>query len=162
MDQPMRLMFGSSRLTKLLWAFTLALIGAISYTPSLSGQVLTVRLLNAKSGQPMGNKNVTILWSPSFFSKVEVHLGKDGTAQIPIKPGADSFSMMEGPRAGKEPYRVAYLDCNESDVKIVSVEEVLRKGVVPPNSCSDQTRLPKPGEIVFWGLPRPWWQPDFQ
>jgi hypothetical protein len=42
------------------------------------------------------------------------------------------------------------------------VAAVVQGGIVPKNKCGRATVSPKSGEIVYWGLPPAWWQPDFQ
>ena len=82
-----------------------------------------------------------------------------GVARVEVLPGGSQFFLQEGPRKGSEPNRVAYLDCNERG-PFVSISEVLKNGVVRRNMCGNQELAPHPGEIVFWALPRPFW--DFQ
>ena len=68
--------------------------------------------------------------------------------------------MVGGPRKGSEPNRVSFLDCNEQASLLVLVTDAVQAGIVPKNKCGDQKAVPHPGEIVFWALPRPFW--DFQ
>ena len=133
---------------------------AMSYCPMSQSQTFTIRLLNAKSGKAMQNKNVTLIWGVQ--SEVEVFIGKEGVGHAAIPPGATTFSMMEGPKIGNEPFRVAYFDCNDSAGKSPLVSQALEKGFVPRNTCGHKSVVPKPGELIFWALPRPWWVPDFQ
>jgi hypothetical protein len=142
------------------------LISGMACNPLSSAQTLTIRLLNAKSGKPMQNKNVTLTWCPDCSARSEVFIGKDGTGHVVVPPGTNTLSMTVGPKIGNEPYRIAFIRCNEpAGAPIparIPVAEVLEKGMVPQNTCGHKSVAPKPGEIVFWGLPKPWWQPDFQ
>jgi len=119
-------------------------------------------MLNGNSGKPLSDKNVTFAWSPDFWEKTEVHLGKDGMVTVTVPAGVRLFVMIPGPKVGKEPYRIPYIDCNKSPFPEVSVSQVLKKGVVSENTCSNKTAIPRPGEIVYWAKPLPWWQPDMQ
>src|SRR5436309_3528473 len=85
-----------------------------------------------------------------------------GLGQLEIPPNATAFLMISGPRNGSEPFRVAYQNCNEHATTLISVAQVLEKGVVPRNVCGRQNVAAKPGQVVFWALPLPWWKPDFQ
>jgi hypothetical protein len=140
-------------------------------------QTLTIRLINGKSGKPMRNKNlkVTFWWeNPAIQHKdkwsplgdqggTEVNVGKTGEAQIQIPPNATKIEVEEGLKAGKEPYRVPYFDCNDDGFQMLSLDEVLRQGFVHRNSCSQKLKVVAvPGQIVLFAMPTPWWKPDFQ
>jgi len=109
----------------------------------------------------MGKKKTTVKWVKDFGSS-EVLLDANGIGHVEILPGATEFLVLEGPRIGKEPGRVAYIDCNENSGVFLSVALVMEKGVVPGNRCGYKTATAHPGEVVFWALPIPRWQPDFQ
>lgn len=126
---------------------------------SVRGQSITVRVLNARSGRPLSGQNVTIVW-PDTPGNTVVKLGSDGTGKLDIA-GKSQFAMLSGPKFGKEPYRIAYINCNE--FSMVRVDEVVTRGVVAANLCSSRVSTnSKPGEIVFWGVPLHWWEPDLQ
>jgi hypothetical protein len=129
-------------------------------------QTITIRLLDAKSGKPLVDKNITVTWNNSFhIDGVVVRIGKDGSGKIDVPASAKSFSLDEGPKDGKEPYRIAYLDCNvkeSSNPWPIVISDVLQRGVVPGNNCGKSKAQPKPGEVIFWGLTRPWYVPDMQ
>ena len=139
------------------------LIGGAIAPECLAAQTITVRMLNGKSGRPLSNKNVTLVWSPDFSPLgTVVHLGKDGTGTAEIRGDAELFRMIPGPKAGKEPDRIPYIDCNEPMMERVQISQVLKTGFVPGNACGKKSAIPRPGEIVFWAMPKPWWQPDMQ
>jgi len=138
-----------------------ALLLAVLFCASVQAQTLTVRLLNAKSGKPMRKQNMTLKWDKDFTSSV-VFIGDSGLARVEVPPGTKWFWMLPGPRLGKEPNRIAYQACNEWVSSLIPVAEVLAKGVVPANVCGRQSIAPRPGEVVFWALPLPFWKPDFQ
>jgi hypothetical protein len=125
-------------------------------------QTITIRLLNGKTGKPISNQNVTIRWAGDSMQGTVVAVNHKGIGRVEIRPGEASFALMEGPRNGKEADRVAYIDCNEHTGTLISVSRVMETGFVPGNSYGDHTFQTHPGEVVFWGLPRPWWKPDMQ
>lgn len=129
--------------------------------PALLAQTLSIRLLNAKTGKALPNKNITFNWDGNSKPSI-VRVGSNGKGQIKAPEHASSFTLLEGPKDGKEPNRVAYLDCNNPPIAQVSISEVLKIGFAPRNSCGSKVALPHPGEIIFWAREIPWWQPDFQ
>jgi hypothetical protein len=126
-------------------------------------QTLTIRVLDAKSGKPLSGENITLRWdNDTSVDGVVLALDREGKASIEVRRGAVSFQLSSGPKRGKEPYRIAYLDCNEPSLRSISIQDVLENGVLPANGCGQQKTQVHPGEIVYWGLPRRWWQPDMQ
>jgi len=140
------------------------LIAGTALSAPLAAQTFTIRLLNGKTGRPLSDKNVTLLWSPSYipWEGFVVYFGKDGIGTVKVPTGSEFFIMQGGPKIGKEPYRIPFINCNASMSETIQVSEVLKRGYVPGNTCSKKTAVPRPGEIVFWAIPKPWWQPDFQ
>ncbi|HZQ44496.1 MAG TPA: hypothetical protein VFA99_14675 [Acidobacteriaceae bacterium] len=125
----------------------------------LVGQSITVRVLNARSGLPLSGQNVTIAWADTL-DKTVVNLGRDGSGKLDLA-GRSQFAMLPGPKLGKEPYRIAYIDCN--NFSMVRVDDVLNRGLVSENLCSAKVSAKaKPGEVVFWAVPLHWWEPDLQ
>jgi hypothetical protein len=141
-------------------AIVLILAGAVSPT-ALAAQALTVRLLNAKNGKAIGNKKVTVKWADGSKS-LEILVDNNGLGRIEIPAATREFFMMEGPRIGNEPNRVAYIDCNEPSMGLIQTAQALEKGIVPRNRCGHQSVLPRPGVIIFWAFSTPWWKPDLQ
>jgi hypothetical protein len=139
-----------------------AVIVGIACFNSSFAQTIVVQLLDAKTGRPLEKKNITFRWNPDYVSTSIVVTGKGGVGHVSVPPGAVTLTMSEGPRAGAEPYRIAYIDCNDRGINGFQISEILKNGVIPTNKCGSQQKVPRPGEIVFWALPRHWWQPDFQ
>jgi hypothetical protein len=125
-------------------------------------RTITIRLLNAKTVKPMRNKMVTFVWDVSESGNSEATLDEQGVGTVDIPAAAHKFSLLAGPKVGKEPYRIPYLNCNEGRSAFIQVSLVLEKGYVPGNECGHNSTLAHPGEVVYWALPKPWWQPDFQ
>jgi hypothetical protein len=139
-----------------------AFVGIGSWTTCLSAQTITIRLLNAKSGNPMGSKMVTIQWRKSWDQSV-IAFDNHGLGTVDVPSGEHEFTIIAGPKVGKEPNRTPYIDCNETRMELlVQVSLVLEKGYVLENRCGRKSAVAHPGEIVFWVLPNPWWEPDMQ
>jgi hypothetical protein len=137
------------------------LISGAVLPATLAAQTFTIRLLNGKTGKAMPNRKVTVRWAEGLKSS-EVSIGEDGAGRLEVVPGSQQFLLTVGPKLGNEPYRLAYINCNEPSMTMIRVTQVLETGLVPGNKCGSHTAVPKPGEIVFWAMPKPWWGPDFQ
>jgi hypothetical protein len=127
-----------------------------------TAQQFTIRLLDGSSSKPMSNQNVAVSFDQDPLHEVQVAVGTDGIGHIAIPSGANTVILRVGQKRGKEPNRVAYLDCRDQASLPVSLREINQKGFVPRNVCSQSNVTTKPGEIVFWGKARRWWTPDFQ
>ncbi|GGA80303.1 hypothetical protein GCM10011507_34440 [Edaphobacter acidisoli] len=151
-----------SAASRIIGGFAIFLLIAGSALPvSLVAQTFTIRLVNGKTGKAMPNRKVTVRWGDGWKSS-EVSIGKNGTGSLEMLPGFQQFVLIVGPKPGNEPYRLAYINCNEPAMTMIQVKQVLETGVVLVNKCGSHTAVSKPGEIVFWAMPKPWWLPDFQ
>jgi hypothetical protein len=142
-----------------LMTLTAKMAAVLAVCVSANAQMITIQLLDAKSGKPMKNENVTVKWDKDFKSS-EVSVTDVGTATVQIPNGAKEFVMLAGPRKGNEPNRVAYTNCNGQSPSVFLVANVMNHGIVPENICGDANVVSHPGEIVFWARPLPFW--DFQ
>lgn len=142
------------------FAIGLFILGVVLPTP-LAAQTFTIRLLNGKTGKAMPNRNVTVRWGDGSRSS-EISIGEDGSGRLEVVAGFQQFLLSAGPKNGDEPYRLAYIDCNDPTMPTIQITRVAQVGFVPGNKCGSYTSVPKPNEIVFWAMPKPWWLPDFQ
>jgi hypothetical protein len=131
---------------------------------SLTAQSITLRLVNGKNGKPMSDQNVAVSWDDSFIA-IQVRVDRDGRAVLAIPPGTLRVTFRGGSSKGKEPNRVAYLDCNSSLTSLaaadLSLNQILAHGFVAKNQCSRKVQpVAKPGEVIFLAEPRS--QPDMQ
>ena len=124
-------------------------------------QTITIRLLNAKSGKPITDQNVTLKWDKDFKSS-KISTDDTGSGHVQVPQEAAQFVMIAGPKKGSEPERIPYRNCNASTPALISIDRVTTKGWVPNNVCGHAKATPHPGEVVFWALPLPWWKPDMQ
>jgi hypothetical protein len=135
---------------------------SISAAGSNTGRTITIFLLNGVTGKPMTATNVTFMWADSFDQTI-VAVDKNGRGSFEVPDGKRQFLMIPGPKPGKEPYRVPFVDCNSRTGQLgYSVEDAIQKGIVPGNECSQRTADQQPGVVIFWGQPIPWWMPDMQ
>jgi hypothetical protein len=144
--------------------FPIALVAIGSCTRCLPAQTITIRLLNAKTGKPIKGKMVTFVWEGTMsWDGPIVTSDQQGLGTVEIPPGKREFSLQAGPKVGKEPNRIPYFDCNDTkEESPIQISSVLQTGLVLRNTCGQQSAVAKPGEIVFWLLPLPWWEPDMQ
>ena len=127
-----------------------------------AAQSITIRLVDGKTGKPMKNKNVTVIFCPDCFRQTVVRIEADGSGHVNIPAGAKTATFMGGPKDGAEPGRIPYIDCNSGLPALVDIAQILQTGISPDNGCGKAHHTSRPGEIVFWAHSLPWWQPDFQ
>ncbi len=126
-------------------AIGLLIAGAALPAP-LASQTITIRLLEGKTGRALSDKNVTLLWSPDYFPPGSViYFGKDGIGTVNVPTGSEFFMMQGGPRIGKEPYRIPFINCNASMSEMIRVSEVLKKRLcsrkhMQQKDCCSSTR----------------------
>jgi hypothetical protein len=139
-----------------------ALLAWCNSSSDLPAQTITIRFLNAKNGKPVKTVMVTFEWKSGRLDRSEIMSDKQGLGSVEVPAGEREFSIEAGPKIGKEPYRIPYLDCNEGRPTFIQVALVVEKGYVLPNTCGQKSAVAHPGEIVFWLLRNPWWKPDMQ
>ena len=129
----------------------------------LGGQTITLRLVNGKSGKPVPNKNVTIFYSSKNpTAEQQVRVGPDGLGKFTARSGMESFMLLGGPKDGKILNRIAFIDWNANSGSFVEIKRVVEQGFTFGNECGKTQVVARPGEIIFWAEPIPWWKPDFQ
>lgn len=138
-----------------------AMLSVLGMALHAGAQTLTVRLLNGKTGKPIRDQNVTLDWDYGKTSIV-LRVDRHGVAHVTVPVGARWLGVSEGPRKGPESYRVAYFDCNRPALVNLDVAAILAHGYVAGDDCGRRVIVPQPGEIIFWGMLRPWWIPDLQ
>lgn len=134
-----------------------------TFATCLHAQTLIVHLINANNGKPVSGQNITAIWDDNF-TQIVIHTDSKGMAQLELPKGARYLGLMSGPKLGKEPYRIAYVNCNGTPgVSRIPVQTILDSGYEPPNTCSKKTyQTIRPGQLVFYAGLIPWWMPDTQ
>jgi hypothetical protein len=155
---------GKTRSITAAFLIQIAFVAIGSCARCLPAQTITIRLLNAKTGKPIKGKMVTFVWEGMMsWDGPIVTSDQQGLGAVEIPAGKREFSLHAGPKVGKEPYRIPYFDCNDTkEESSIQISPVLQTGLVLRNTCGQQSVAAKPGEIVFWLLPLPWWEPDMQ
>jgi hypothetical protein len=44
------------------------------------------------------------------------------------------------------------------DIREISTKQLMREGIVMPNTCGKATASPQPGELVIFVRPLSWWE----
>jgi hypothetical protein len=88
----------------------------------------------------MAKESVTVHWLSGMTSTV-VPIDALGIGTFDVPKGRSEFILMGGPRVGEEPYRIAYLNCNETVGQTIQVARVIEKGIVPANTCGRSIRV---------------------
>ncbi len=147
----------SSIAVLIAFSFSMPLLCAQEHTP-LGGQAQTteihIRLLNGKTGTPIGNKQIFFDRTARLLSHAE---DKD------IITGADGVATAIVPTSGYmlDPFVVDLHLCTKAERvsgkkdKVVrfSLPTILTSGMVAFNSCGKLTQAAKPGELVLWVRP---------
>ena len=124
-----------------------------------SQNVIHIRLLDGKTGQPIAATNFLVRVDHHDTNHNEwVHLYDDGTVTVAL-PAATKVVAL---KATYEMGMATYINCDaaketdkERDVWY-PVDDIMKRGVVAPNECSKTEYTAKPGEFVFFVRKRNW------
>lgn len=156
---------GSSRVVLMI----LSLILCAAWLPAQQGpepgKIITVRLLDGKTGTHVDATNVFIQFD--HHKDVESswkHQNDDGSLQVSLPPGATVIGVHATYQEGME----FYVNCDVAKQKDTSgdmwypISDILKSGIVMPNDCvkeKDAAKIktaPKPGEFVVYVRQRNW------
>ena len=129
-------------------------------TPISTPPVLTVHMLNGKSGKPLGNRFIVAEFQNSRETSM-VYINKEGIGDLEIPPGATAFSLI-APAKKRGANQAAYIVCG-SFGQLISIKDVLQHGYVPQNVCNPTLKLTAaPGELLYLIEPLPWYTPALE
>jgi hypothetical protein len=169
------ILLSSKGIVRLLLLLAFGLTGAVAHA-----QTVEIKLVNGRNGRPMASINICVwvgnkgnansgLWIKTETDKtgsVNIRLtpehveDKNETGVIcggpvvinPVFEYGDTISMSSYTIVcrvvPKEPSRLNGIHW--------STEEVLKHGIVTPNTCGKATASPTPGELVFFVRPLTW------
>ncbi|HUB29271.1 MAG TPA: hypothetical protein VL967_06220 [Terracidiphilus sp.] len=137
----------------------------VALLPAQDAKVITLRILDGKTGQAVTPSNVQVL----FNHQSEAHGSwvdqkDDGTIEVKMPPDAKSIAV----RATYENSIEYYINCDvarQRDTQSVSwypVADVLASGLAIPNECANAKAAEKikvttkPGELVLFVRKRGW------
>jgi len=122
--------------------------------------VITVHMLNGKSGKPLGNRFIAVEFQNSP-QKSMLYINKQGIGDLEIPPGATAFSLI-APAKKLGANQAAYIVCGPFG-QLIPVQDVLQHGFVPQNECSSTLHLTAaPGELLYLITPLPWYTPALE
>ena len=125
-------------------------------------RVITIRLLDSQTGQPVGpvpgDNGISITVNENGANpRLTAHVNPQGVwdVKVPADVTAVQFDTPAGPDG------FGYVFCDSSKFRpltapVYSVAEILNAGVEPNNHCSKRFAQAKPGEILFF-VRRPNW-----
>jgi hypothetical protein len=148
-----------------LFVLSLLPAAARSQTPtptpaSSTPSVLTIRMLNGKSGKPLGNRFIAVEFQNSP-QKPMLYINKQGSGNLQIPPGATAFSLIAAARK-RGANQAAYIVCGPFG-QWIPIQNVLQHGYVPQNECNANLPLTAaPGELLYLITPLPWYNPVLQ
>lgn len=113
---------------------------------------ITLRLLNADSGQPAPNMQVTIY-------------GNTGGRALPVIIEGDLYeinvaslaSLRLGEITSTPSMTGDFTPCISHDITSFDIKEIQAKGIAPQNKCSKKSHTAAPGELVIFVRKTRWW-----
>jgi hypothetical protein len=122
--------------------------------------VLTIRMLNGKSGKPLGERFIAVEFQNSP-QKSMIFINRQGIGNLEIPPGATAFSLI-APAKKRGANQAAYIVCGLFG-QFIPVQDVLQHGYVPQNECNSTLKLTAaPGELLYLIEPLPWYTPALE
>lgn len=146
------------RLSFFLW---MAALAAAAQLCAQSSRVITLRMLDGKTGQPIEKPDFLIQINHQPTQHADwVHEGQDGSSQLTLPAEATEVLV----RAKYDLSMSVYVNCDTQRNRMIPpgslppdkwypVSDIVTSGVVAHNGCSkkDSDKLaPKPGEFVFY------------
>jgi hypothetical protein len=122
--------------------------------------VITIRMLNGKSGKPLGERFIAVEFQNSP-QKSMIFINRQGIGNLEIPPGATAFSLI-APAKKWGANQAAYIVCGLFG-QFIPVKDVLDHGYVPQNECKSNLKLTAaPGELLYLIEPLPWYTPALE
>ncbi len=122
------------------------------FSPKLTAQVVVVQLLNGKTGKPISNNRMIVLF-PSETSRQSLDLTTNRDGEIRF----ESF--------GERMFRVTpmfQVACGEQVLggpqAAYSVDEILKNGMVTKNTCGHLNVETIRGRLLYFVRPIHWWE----
>jgi hypothetical protein len=141
MSKPLRLVVAAV----LLLAFNFG----TAQTPSAPKQRITIKLLNGKTGGPVGWRGLasvrvgnleTVDKRTNLLGQARVEVTNADPAQVEIVPAFVSRDCRYAEKSQTRP--LSYL-----------IDEIRSKGIVSENYCGSAKRVPKPGVLMIYVIP---------
>jgi hypothetical protein len=113
---------------------------------------ITLRLLDADSGQPVPNLQVTIY-------------GNTGGRALPVIIEGDLYeinvtslaSLRLGEITSTPSMTGDFTPCISHDITSFDIKQIQAKGIAPQNKCSKKSHTAAPGELVIFVRKTRWW-----
>jgi hypothetical protein len=126
-------------------------------TPALFAQMITIRLLDGRNGQPLRGQILDVwLGDQPDGLPIQLRSGNDGIVLLPIPRDQQVFVITSEFAADCRPNANSSKTVVNSNV--YSFNDVDRKGIVTQNSCGAATIKPVPGQLTFFVRPLHWWE----
>jgi hypothetical protein len=126
-------------------------------TTPQAAPVLTIRMLNGRTGKPMRNTTLRAEFQGSSIKSI-ITIDKQGIGHLEVPPNATAVSLIAAPRKG-HPEQPAYKVCGPFG-QLLPIADILAHGFVPQNTCSaDLTLTAQPREVLYLIELLPWYTP---
>ncbi len=165
-DNGARVQFKESNVVAQIMLLLFLLIGP-SWT-TLGAQTIKVKLVNGKSGHPMGNTYVNVWVGSEWKSAIPISTDKEGIAQFDLNDKGFMLINKDHPilkYADTIRIEAGYVLCQPhgSDYSWLAItkfptKQVVEQGIVTENTCGKTTASPEPGDITIFVRPLSWWE----
>ena len=145
----------------------------------LRAQTIKIKLVNAKSGQPIANTCVNTWVGTERIEAMAIPTDNDGFAWLYLTDKETEVNTQNHPKSCGD-FGVAHPVVKYADtIRIVAgyvvcqprapdyswlammefpTRQIIQRGIVTANSCGKSTASPNPGELVIFVRPLTWWE----
>ena len=167
------------RLLSVSVAGTLVLLVVGSLGTRLDAQAIAIKLVDGRTGRPMADSHVNVWVGHDRRGTMVIPTDKDGVASLRLADNDretdtretwealsirvvrnplvrfDDLLRVNAPFVQCEPHGSSY---SWLATRSYSSAQVIREGIVTPNTCGKVTASPKPGELTILVRPLHWWE----
>jgi hypothetical protein len=161
------------------FALLLMLVSTCSLGTAVHAQTLRIKLVNGRNGRPIGDRCVNVWVGNAQKDAMAIPTDKNGVATLrladneneihlqnrykgcgffgvtdPVVKYSDSLRINAG-FVLCQPHRPDY---SWLSIQAFSIQDVLRSGVVTPNTCGTAEASPEPGELTLFVRPLTFWE----
>ncbi|HEV7220906.1 MAG TPA: hypothetical protein VGN39_18695 [Terriglobales bacterium] len=145
----------------------------------LCAQMVTIKLVNGRNGNPMSNSHVNVWVGTKRKEAMVIPTDKDGIARLRLTDNDNEADLhIREKHIGDNvvidpivkydeyfrvnvPFVICYphvRDYSWLAITDISTKQLLQQGIVWPNSCGKATASPRPGELTIFVRPLTWWE----
>ena len=145
----------------------------------LYAQTVEIKLVNGRNGSPLGGTCVNVWVGSEHKNAMAIPTDENGVARLRLTnkdsevdvrrhwKNCGNFGVIDPVVKYDNSIRInaGYVLCQPHAphyswlaVTNLSTEQLIKRGIVTPNSCGEATASPKPGEVIIFVRPLNWWE----